>query len=170
MPEVTLRPWSPDDLDLLRRANTPELMDQLGGVETDEQVIARHERYLRLQREGKAFQFRIVIPGHPEGVGVVGYWHRDEDGEQLLEAGWSVEEPYRGRGIAPAAVIALLRLARAAGETLPLHAYPRVDNPASNAVCRKAGFTLIGEHEFEVTPGRILHTNDWVIDPAATTA
>ncbi len=46
---------------------------------------------------------------------------------------------YRGRGIAPAAVVAMLDIARAAGETLPVHAYPRVDNPASNAVCRKAG-------------------------------
>ena len=62
MIEVTLHPWSPDDLDLLRRANTPELMDQLGGPETDDQVIARHERYLRLQREGTGHQFRIEIP------------------------------------------------------------------------------------------------------------
>ena len=164
MTDVELRPWSADDLDLLRRANTPELMDQLGGVESDEQVIARHERYLRLWREGTGFQFRIVIPGHPEGVGIVGYWHRDERGERVLEAGWSVEEEYRGRGIAPAAVVAMLDIARAAGETLPVHAYPRVDNPASNAVCRKAGFTLLREADFEVTPGNTLHTNDWVVE------
>ena len=105
MTDVTLRPWSADDLDLLRRANTHELMDQLGGPETDEQVIARHERYLRLQREGTAHQFRIVIPEHPEGVGIVGYWQREHDGEPALEAGWSVEEAYRGQGIAPAAVL-----------------------------------------------------------------
>ncbi|MFD4421177.1 GNAT family N-acetyltransferase [Agromyces sp. NPDC058484] len=162
MTDVELRPWSADDLDLLRRANTPELMDQLGGIETDAQVVARHERYLRLQREGTGFQFRIVIAGHPEGVGIVGYWHRDEGGQATLEAGWSVEAAYRGRGIAPAAVVAMLEQVRAAGETLPVHAYPRVDNPASNAVCRKAGFTLLGEVDFEVAPGRVLHTNDWV--------
>jgi len=164
MTDVELRPWSADDLDLLRRANTPELMDQLGGVETDEQVIARHERYLRLQRDGTGCQFRIMIPEHPEGVGIVGYWHRDEEGERVLEAGWSVEEAYRGRGIAPAAVIAMLDRARAAGETLPVHAYPRVDNPASNAVCRKAGFSLVREADFEVSPGNVLHTNDWVVE------
>ena len=127
-------------------------------------VPSRHERYLRLWREGTGFQFRIVIPGHPEGVGIVGYWHRDEDGERVLEAGWSVEAEYRGRGIAPAAVVAMLDIARAAGETLPVHAYPRVDNPASNAVCRKAGFTLLREADFEVTPGNTLHTNDWVVE------
>lgn len=170
MTDVTLQPWSSDDLDLLRRANTPELMDQMGGVETDEQVIARHERYLRLQRDGTGCQFRIGIPEHPEGVGVVGYWQHEVAGQPALESGWSVEEAYRGRGIAPAAVIAMLDWARAAGETLPVHAYPRVDNPPSNAVCRKAGFTLLGELDFEVRPGRVLHTNDWVFELAEPSA
>jgi RimJ/RimL family protein N-acetyltransferase len=170
MTDVELHPWSADDLDLLRRANTPELMDQLGGVETDEQVMARHGRYLRLRIEGTGHQFRIAIPGHPEGVGIVGYWQREHDGDLALEAGWSVEAEYRGRGIAPAAVLAMLDLARAAGETLPVHAYPRVDNPASNAVCRKAGFTLLREADFEVTPGNVLHTNDWVVELAPATA
>lgn len=167
MPDVTLLPWSEDDLDLLRRSNTHELMDQLGGPENDEQVRARHERYLRMWREGTGFQFRIVIPGHPEGVGTIGYWRSEEQGEPMLEAGWSVEADYRGQGIAPAAVVAMLDAARAAGETLPVHAYPRVDNPASNAVCRKAGFTLLGELDFEITPGLILHTNDWVVELSA---
>ena len=167
MAEVELRPWAEDDLDLLRRANTPELMDQLGGVETDDQVKARHERYLRLGRDGAGQQFRIVIPGHPDGVGVVGYWHHEWHGEPALESGWSVEAEYRGQGIAPASVIAMLEIARAAGETLPVHAYPRVDNPPSNAVCRKAGFTLLGEEDFEVRPGNVLHTNDWVVELVA---
>ena len=95
---------------------------------------------------------------------MVGYWHHDWHGEQALESGWSVEAEYRGQGIAPAAVIAMLDTARAAGETVPVHAYPRVDNAASNAVCRKAGFPLLGEEDFEVKPGLVLHTNDWVVD------
>ena len=169
MTEVILRAYSIDDLDLLRRANTPELMDQLGGPETDEQVIARHERYLNLARDGAGRQFRIVIPGHPEGVGIVGYWHHEWRGEPALESGWSVEAEFRGQGIAPAAARALLDEARAAGETLPVHAYPRGDNAASNAVCRKAGFRLLGPLDFEVTPGRVLQTNDWVAELAPPT-
>lgn len=170
MTDVTLHPWSPDDLDLLRRANTHELMDQLGGPESDDQVIARHERYLRLQREGTAHQFRIATPDHPEGVGIVGYWDREENGERMLEAGWSVEEAYRGQGIAPAAVVAMLDWARANGDTLPVHAYPRVDNPASNAVCRKAGFTLVREADVELTPGHVHRLNDWVVELAPARA
>ena len=79
-------------------------MDQLGGPENDEQVRARHERYLRLEREGTGYQFRITIPEHPEGVGVIGYWNRGESADEL-EGGWSVEAEYRGQGIAPAAVL-----------------------------------------------------------------
>jgi len=159
--DVEVHPWSEGDLELLRRANTPELMDWVGGVETDDQVVARHHRYLALARDGKGQQFRITVPGHPEGVGMVGYWQHEWHGEPALESGWSVESEYRGQGIAPAAVVAMLEFARAAGETLPVHAYPSVDNPASNAVCRKAGFTLLGEEDFEVRDG-VLRTNDWV--------
>jgi hypothetical protein len=31
-------------------------------------------------------------------------------------------------------------------------------------VCRKAGFRLLGEADFEMAHGRVLHTNDWVAD------
>jgi RimJ/RimL family protein N-acetyltransferase len=60
----------------------------------------------------------------------------------------------------------MLESARAAGETLLVHAYPQVDNLASNAVCRKAGFTLRSEVPFEIRPGRVLHVNDRVFDLA----
>ncbi|GAA1797359.1 hypothetical protein GCM10009749_01100 [Agromyces neolithicus] len=140
-------------------------MDWVGGVETDERVRARHERYLALVPDGTGAQFRITIPGHPEGVGIVGYWRHEWRGEPALESGWSVEAEYRGQGIAPDAVHLMLEAARAAGETLSVHAYPSVDNPASNAVCRKAGFTLLGEEDFEAA-GRVLRTNDWVYELA----
>ena len=67
-------------------------------------------------------------------------------------------------------MVGILDIARAAGESLAVHAYPRVDNPASNAVCRKAGFTLVREVDFEVTPGNTLHTNDWVVELASVPA
>jgi len=46
-----------------------------------------------------------------------------------------------------------------------IHAFPAFENEASNAVCRKAGFTLIGECEVEFPPGRPMRANDWVVDP-----
>jgi len=45
-----------------------------------------------------------------------------------------------------------------------LHAFPAADHPASNAVCRKAGFTLCGETGFEYPPGTIMRCNDWRLE------
>ena len=132
-------------------------------------MIARHERYLRLQREGTAHQFRIAIPGIQRASASSGTGSASTT-RTALEAGWSVEEEYRGRGIAPAAVIAMLEWARANGDTLPRARLPAGRQPASNAVCRKAGFTLRGEEDFEVTPGNVLHTNDWVVELVPATA
>jgi RimJ/RimL family protein N-acetyltransferase len=54
--------------------------------------------------------------------------------------------------------------ARAARKHRDLHAFPSVDNGASNAVCRKAGFALLRERDFEYPPGHLLRTNDWRLD------
>ena len=45
-----------------------------------------------------------------------------------------------------------------------VHAFPSVDNPPSNALCRKLGFTLIEECEFEYPKGSFMQCNDWRLD------
>jgi RimJ/RimL family protein N-acetyltransferase len=45
-----------------------------------------------------------------------------------------------------------------------VHAFPSPDNGASNAICRKAGFTLLGEVEFEFPKGRFVPCNDWYFE------
>ncbi|MGW8333471.1 GNAT family N-acetyltransferase, partial [Streptomyces sp. NPDC055897] len=67
----------------------------------------------------------------------------------------------RGRGLAVAALRAVVARARAAGGARTLHAYPSVDHTASNAICRKAGFQCAGEVEFEYPPGTRIPSNDW---------
>ncbi len=47
-----------------------------------------------------------------------------------------------------------------------VHATPGVHNAASNAVARKAGFTLVKEHEIEYPPGGFMLANDWAYDLA----
>jgi RimJ/RimL family protein N-acetyltransferase len=44
-----------------------------------------------------------------------------------------------------------------------LHAFPGVDNPASNALCRSLGFTLLGAFDLEYPPGHTLRCNDWAL-------
>ena len=51
---------------------------------------------------------------------------------------------WQGRGIAGAALRLVIRLVAARGERTLLVAYPGVDNPGSNALCRAAGFAHRG--------------------------
>jgi RimJ/RimL family protein N-acetyltransferase len=44
-----------------------------------------------------------------------------------------------------------------------IHAYPGISNGASNAICRKAGFSLVGERDIDYV-GRILRANHWRLD------
>ena len=43
-----------------------------------------------------------------------------------------------------------------------MHAFPPVTNAPSNALCRKFGFTLLGQRDF-VYAGRTLRCNHWVL-------
>jgi RimJ/RimL family protein N-acetyltransferase len=162
MDAVTLVPWAEDDLVTLQRNNAPEMMTFLGGPESDEAVVARHERYLRLGRDGTAHMYRIVTSDHPEGVGVIGYWEHVWKGEASLETGWSVETAHQGRGIGTAALRALLAAAAEERPGMAVYAFPRVDNTASNAICAKAGMRLLGEADFEYPKGNPIVSNVWV--------
>lgn len=163
---VRIEPWSESDLELLRRANAPELMDHLGGPESEEQLIGRHGRYVTLSadRTGRGRMFRIALTGEDEAVGTIGFWERTWRGQEVYETGWAVLAGFQGRGIASAATTAAAGQARAEHRHRYLHAYPSVANGASNGVCRKAGFTLLGECEVEYPPGHPLLTNDWRLD------
>ena len=51
-----------------------------------------------------------------------------------------------------------------------MHAFPAVENAPSNAICRKLGFTLLDEHDFEYPPGTVMRCNDWRLDLISTSA
>ncbi|MFB9839301.1 GNAT family N-acetyltransferase [Actinoallomurus acaciae] len=160
MTEIALEPWAEDDLDLLRRLNTPEIWAHLGGPETEEKVVERHARYLDLGAPGSGRMFTVVLPDGAK-AGTIGYWEREWQGETVYETGWNVLPEHQGRGIAGAAATAIVARARVEKRHRRIHAYPSVDNPASNAICRKAGFTFAGEHEFEFPKGHFMRCNDW---------
>ncbi|HEY8719307.1 GNAT family N-acetyltransferase [Pengzhenrongella sp.] len=154
-------PWSDGDLDLLRAINTPEMTEHLGGPESEAQTVIRHDRYLTLNANDTGKMFRIVLLPERVPVGAIGYWERDWNGDTVYEAGWSVLTSHQGRGLASTAVGAVIEAARAQRRRAHLHAFPSVDNPASNAICRKVGFDLVGECEFENPPGTLMRCNDW---------
>ncbi|PZG83348.1 GNAT family N-acetyltransferase, partial [Streptomyces sp. NTH33] len=66
--------------------------------------------------------------------------------------------------LAVRAALAVMAEARAADGHRYLHAFPKVEHTASNAVCRRAGFTLLGPVDFEYPKGHRITSNDWRVD------
>jgi RimJ/RimL family protein N-acetyltransferase len=163
-PAIRLEPWTQDDLSLLKATNTPEMTEHLGGPETESQVLDRHRRYLELSEkpgdEGTGLMLTVALPDGQK-AGVIGYWERTWRNILTYETGWSVLPAFQGRGIATAAARAVAALARAQRRHPYLYAFPSVDHPASNAICRKAGFALVGETDFEYPPGSVMRCNEW---------
>jgi RimJ/RimL family protein N-acetyltransferase len=161
-PPLTLEPWSEDGLDLLRTLNAPEMTEYLGGPETEEQVIARHRRYLDPAANG--IMFRVVLSPDGDVVGLTGFWDHEWHGEPAYETGYGILPRFQGRGLAVAATLAVADKARADGRHRFLHAFPSIHHAASNAVCRKAGFELVEESDFEYPKGHFIRSNVWRLD------
>lgn len=165
MTDVLLRPWSQDDLRLLQKLlGDPDMTEHLGGPESEEQILRRHQRYLHLHESLTDHMFKIALSQSGEGVGSVGYWRKTWREQAVYEMGWLVLPAYQGRGIATRAAAAAIEHARQAPRYQFMHAFPSVENLASNAICRKLGFTLVEECQVEYPPGRSMMVNDWRLD------
>jgi RimJ/RimL family protein N-acetyltransferase len=159
--DVRIEPWGAGDLALLEQlVGDPAMMEHLGGPESAEKIADRQKRY----QQPESGMFKIVDEASGEAVGSVGFWERDWRDRQVYEVGWSVIPAYQGRGLASAATGLVIEKARATGPHRFVHAFPAVDNPGSNAICRKLGFTLLEECRFEYPPGRWMLCNDWQLD------
>ncbi|MFE9426027.1 GNAT family N-acetyltransferase [Kitasatospora sp. NPDC006697] len=167
---IRVEPWAETDLALLQLINTEEMRRHVGGPESPEALLIRHQRYLDFPRTGAGQMFRVVAGEDDTPVGSVGYHARDWQGERVFEMGWNVLPPFRGLRIAGRAALAGARAAAATRRHRWLHAFPSVANEASNTVCRRAGFTLLGETDFEYPPGRFMRSNDWRLDLTALPA
>jgi RimJ/RimL family protein N-acetyltransferase len=162
---VRIEPWGEGDLPLLKKTlGDPAMTEHLGGPESDEQLIKRQALFERLVEEDKGRMFKIVHVDTGEAVGSVGYWDSTHNGEDIYETGWFVIPAFQGMGIASVATTLAIAMARSDGKHRFLHAFPSVENPPSNAVCRKLGFTLVEECEFEYPKGHFMRCNDWRLD------
>lgn len=140
------------------------MMEHLGGPESHDQLVERQQRYEQIGDLGTGRMFKIVDEASDEGAGSVGYWDREWNGETVYETGWSVIPAFQGRGIAGAGTALAIAAARAERTRRLMYAFPSVDNPPSNAICRKLGFTLLEEREFEYPPGHFMECNVWQLD------
>jgi RimJ/RimL family protein N-acetyltransferase len=158
-----IAPWQEDDLALLEGLlGDPAMTEHLGGPESPQQIAERHAKYLAMTADEP--QLRIVDPVDGRAVGWVGCWDRRWRERDVCEVGWAVLPRAQGRGLASAALAELLAYAAGRGRRRFVHAFPSVGNPASNAICRRAGFEDLGPVDFEYPPGRAMRVNDWRLD------
>ncbi|MBO0777537.1 MAG: GNAT family N-acetyltransferase [Ktedonobacteraceae bacterium] len=162
---IRLEPWGEGDLPLLKKTlGDPVMTRYLGGPESDEQLLERQARYERFAESGKGRMLKIILEATGEAAGKVGYGDSIHNGEGIYEIGWQVLPAFQGQGIASAAVARAIAMARSDGKYRFLHAFPSVDNLPSNAICRKSGFTLVEECDFEYPRGHFMRSNNWRFD------
>ena len=165
MGDVRLEPWSEGDLPLLEKLlGDPDMMQHLGGPETQEQILRRHQRYVHLPESGIDHMFKIIWVPDGEAVGNIGYWRKNWRDRPVYETGWLVLPTYQGRGIATKAAAAVIEHARQEARYQFMHAFPSVSNAASNAICRKLGFILVESCQVEYPPGHTMTVNDWRLE------
>jgi RimJ/RimL family protein N-acetyltransferase len=158
---VQIEPWGAGDLPLLEGLlGDPAMTEYVGGPESPEKIAERQTRY---EQPGSR-QFKVVDEASGEGVGWVGYWEITWNEEQVYEIGWSVLPAFQGRGLATAATAQAIEKARAEQQLRHVHAFPMVVNEASNAICRKVGFSLVEEIDFPGAKGGFVRCNDWRYD------
>jgi RimJ/RimL family protein N-acetyltransferase len=164
-PTVQLRAWSEDDLPLLEQTMGDAAMtEHLGGPETPDQLARRQQRYLALRDSGIGDMLVIVSAPDAMPVGTVGYWEKEWRDQTVWEVGWAVLPAFQGQGIATRGTALAIERARSEGRHRFMHAFPAVDNVASNGICRKLGFTLLDERDFEYPKGHWMRCNDWRLD------
>lgn len=164
VPQVVLEPWGDQDYELLVRTNAPEMMEHLGGPESPEQLEKRHRRYLDAKDLDSTFVHRVTLQSNGAGVGTVAVWEREWGGETVYEIGWSILPEYQGRGFASAAARLAIAAARETGRCSAVHAFPSVENAASNGICRRLGFTLLGAVDFEYPKGHWMRCHNWRLE------
>lgn len=162
---IRLRTWAEGDLALLERLlGDPAMTEHLGGPESAEKLAKRQNRYVAMTNPAEGQMFAILFGPDSESAGSVGYWETEWQNQTVYEMGWSVLPPFQGRGVATRATEAALAIMRSHAKHRFVHAFPSISNPASNAICRKVGFTFVGAFDFEYPKGHPMRCNDWRLD------
>ena len=166
---MELRDITPDDLPLYESMYCdPSMMGHLGGAWPKERAPGKLRQNLEVVEAGTAWVFKVIPDdGSSQAAGSVCIWEHDWRGEPINEIGWMILPPFQGRGLATQAVRAILEKARTKRRWHIIHAFPATANAPSNAVCRKAGFTLIEECEL-AWDGHDIRCNHWLLDLRST--
>ncbi|MBI3547808.1 MAG: GNAT family N-acetyltransferase [Elusimicrobia bacterium] len=161
---MELRDYSDADAWLARAMESdPEVMKHLGGPTPPDKIENAHARRLRCTQEGSIWNFAIHPAPTTGAVGTIGIWESEWRGEKISEMGWMLLPAFHGRGYATEAGRLILERAREQKRWRVVHAFPAASNGPSNAICRKLGFTFIGEAEIGYN-GPPQRSCDWKIE------
>jgi len=169
--ELSIRPYAEGDMWVLEKTiGDPTQMVHLNGPESAEKLQKRHKKYVAMSADQHAgCMYTITMGPGNDSVGNVGYWEVERDGQNGWETGWFVLPEFQGKGVATAATRLLVDHVAKLDHRY-LFAYPSVNNIPSNAVCRRLGFVLTKEVDYEYPPGsgKSLRVNIWRLDLKAT--
>lgn len=142
----------------------PRMMTHLGGPLARDFVEARIPRW---QRHWEEYGYGSgIVRRKSDGVtvGMYALFHSEYAERLCLEVGWMVALAEQGKGVASEAMKGVIEYARA---KLPAErtvvAFPSTTNGASNRVCEKLGFELVGEKAYPFD-GIVLKTNAWKLE------
>lgn len=134
-----LRPgWIEDAPAIASAIATPEIVRNLARAPWP-YGLAEAQAFASMEQDPRAPHFLLHLP--QEGViGSAGFGQHGDD----IEIGYWIGQKWWGRGYATEAALALVAIARMLGHRR-LVAGHFIDNPASGAVLRKAGFAATGK-------------------------
>jgi RimJ/RimL family protein N-acetyltransferase len=162
-PSVRLRPYGEADRWLTAAIEgDDEMMQELGGALPIAEVERIHQRRLDAIAADRLRYFAVVVEPDAQVAGTICLWSDTVDGQRRSEAGWAILPAFQGRGIATEALRLLLEQARDEPRWGDIHAFSGTTNEPSNALCRSAGFTRVGEETVSYA-GRHLRCNHWVL-------
>jgi RimJ/RimL family protein N-acetyltransferase len=163
---MKLRDYSDADLWLTELLECdPATMQELGGVTSKDRIPAIHKRRLDSVLSKSVWHFVIVPAELDTAVGTIGIWESEWEGSKINEMGWMILPAFQGRGIATHAGKLIFERARNERKWKEVCAFPSINNAASNAICRKLGFTLIKQVEVSYNgpphPGNLWKIKLW---------
>ncbi len=162
---MRLRNVRADDVDAyIRMRCDPVMMVNLGGPQSTDDMERKAARDAA-EAEADREWILMILPDDDDTTtvaGTVALWSDTRDAESFSEIGWMVLPEFQGRGLARAAVQLVISRARADGRWGNVHAFPSIENDASNAICRSCGFALLGIEDTEFA-GHTFRTNHWML-------
>jgi RimJ/RimL family protein N-acetyltransferase len=163
MTRVELRPYSDADLGLTVAIEADAVVKRdLGGIVEAEEAERIHRDRLERMGNGELF-YTIRVDGCEEPIGIAAVFATPWEGATIYEAGIMLLPGTIGQGIGLETLGRLAERARAELGLERLDGFTAVTNIGGNTICRKLGWTLLGECDLDYE-GRPIRCNHWTLD------